>query len=241
MTIQIYSAEKDIKLVTWIIIALMVINQFIMIAFMPPSIKIKPLIARAKAMIGMGEPPSYFIYATKVNPDGKTTTVAKWPTITEVPGDPGGDPVEAAKTVMLPHGMPFYAPEGISFDDAVGALSAWGQYEDTISLPPDLQTRWQSIIDTMTCDYCCGGPLEVTIISRCGCAHSKAYRGLAKFLVEKYREKYSNQQILGELQRWKSVWYPKGVVEDYLLATGRGDVLGHENHGGAGPDGRHGL
>ena len=233
---------RDTKIITWLIIALMLTNQLLMMAFTPSSAKAASILPRLKALVGIGEAPSNFIYATKVNPDGKTTTVAKWPTITEVPGDPGGDPVEAAKVVMLPQGVPFYAPEGISFDDAVGALDAWGKYEDTITtLPPDLQTRWQSIIDTMTCDYCCGGPMQVTIISRCGCAHSKAYRGLAKYLVEKYRGEYSNEQILGELQRWKSVWYPKGVVEDYLLATGRGDVLGHENHGGAGPDGRHGM
>ena len=33
----------------------------------------------------------------------------------------------------------------------------------------------------------------------------------------------------------------KGMIEDYLLATGNESALPHETHGGAGPDGRHGL
>lgn len=182
------------------------------------------------------------IISTKLNPDGRTTTVGKWPTITEVPAEPKGmDPVEAAKVVMLPKGTPFYAPEGISFDDAIGALNNWQRYEHEIQLSGDLEARYQKIVSTMTCDYCCGGPTRVTVINNCGCSHSAAYRSIAKYLVKNYGDKYSDDEIIGELQRWKGAWYPKGVVEDYLLATGRGDVLGHDTHGGAGRDGRHGF
>ena len=60
-------------------------------------------------------------------------------------------------------------------------------------------------------------------------------------MLEKYGDTYSDDQLFGEAYRWQAVWYPSGVVEDYLLATGRGDVLGHKTHGGAGADGRHGL
>ncbi len=182
------------------------------------------------------------IIATKLNPDGRTTTIGKWPTITEVPAEPKGvDAVAAAKVVMLPTGTPFYAPEGISFDDAIGALSKWGQYEDSLQLTGDVQARWEKVVSTMTCDYCCGTPTNVTHINNCGCAHAKAFRSIAKYLLQNYGDKYSNDEIIGELQRWKSVWYPKNTIEDYLLATGRGDVLGHGTHGGAGRDGKHGF
>ena len=84
------------------------------------------------------------IIATKVNPDGRTTTLAEWPTISEVPANPNtGDAVADAKTVMVPAGVPFYAPEGISFDDPVGALAAWGRYEDSITLTGELESRYQ--------------------------------------------------------------------------------------------------
>lgn len=182
------------------------------------------------------------IIAPKLNPDGLTTTLSEWPTITDVPANPDtGDAVADAKVVMIPTGTPFYAPEGISFDDPVGALAAWGKYEDEIALTGDLEARWQNIIGTMTCDYCCGSPDRVTVINRCGCNHAKAWRSIAKYLIQNYGSEYSDDEILGELKRWRGAWYPKGSIEDYLLATGKGDVLGHETHGGAGSDARHGF
>lgn len=60
-------------------------------------------------------------------------------------------------------------------------------------------------------------------------------------MLQTYGDKYTNEQLMGEAYRWTGIWYPKGVLEDYLLATGKGDVLGHQTHGGAGSDGRHGL
>ncbi len=182
------------------------------------------------------------IIATKTNPDGRTTTLAEWPTISEVPANPNtGDDVADAKTVMVPTGVPFYAPEGISFDDPVAALAAWGTYEDSIRLTGELESRYQKIISTMTCDYCCGSPNSVTVINRCGCNHAKAWRSIAKYLLQNYGDRYSDDEILGELKIWRGAWYPKGAVEDYLLATGKGSVIGHDTHGGAGPDGNHGF
>ncbi|MBF8280333.1 MAG: hypothetical protein HW383_106 [Candidatus Magasanikbacteria bacterium] len=182
------------------------------------------------------------IISTKLNPDGRTTTLGSWPTITEVPAEPNtGDTVADARVVMVPTGVPFYAPEGISFDDGEGSLERWQSYESQITLDGALESRFEKIISTMTCDYCCGGPTRVTHINNCGCRHAQAWRSIAKYLLKNYGDKYSDEEILGELQRWKGVWYPKGVIEDYLLATGRGNVLGHANHGGAGSDGMHGF
>lgn len=194
------------------------------------------------SLIGIQSASAKSIISTKINPDKRTTTLATWPTITEVPAEPNtGDVVADARVVMLPSGTPFYAPEGISFDDAEGSLTAWGRYEDEILLDVELQARWEEITSTMTCDYCCGSPNSVTVINRCGCDHAKAFRSIAKYLLSNYGSEYSNEEIIGELHRWKGAWYPKGVIEDYLLATGRGDVLGHSTHGGAGGDGRHGF
>ena len=93
----------------------------------------------------------------------------------------------------------------------------------------------------MTCSYCCGGPNNVTMNRNCGCAHAKAVRGFYRYMIQAYGDKYSDEELVGESHRWYALWYPKGMVEDYLLATGREDVVGHQSHGGAGPDGRHGL
>lgn len=182
------------------------------------------------------------IIAPKINPDGKTTSLVEQPTISEVPGNPNtGDALADAKVVMTPTGKPFYAPDDISFDDPINAQNKWGAYKDNISLTGDLQNRYNQLINTFTCNYCCGGPTNVTVIARCGCRHAKAWSGFFKYMLQNYGDKYTDEQLKGEAYRWSGIWYPKGVLEDYLLATGKANVLGHATHGGAGADGRHGL
>lgn len=182
------------------------------------------------------------VIAPKLNPDGKTTTLVEQSTVTEVPANPNtGDAVADARVVMIPTGKPFYAPDDISFDDPINAQNKWGAYEDSITLTGDLQTRYNQLINTFTCNYCCGGPTQVTVIARCGCRHAKAWRGMFKYMLQTYGDKYTNEQLMGEAYRWTGIWYPKGVLEDYLLATGKGNVLGHQTHGGAGSDGKHGM
>lgn len=182
------------------------------------------------------------IIAPKLNPDGKTTTLVEQPTITEVLANPNtGDALADAKMVMMATGKPFYAPDDISFDDPINAQKKWGAFENNITISGDLEARYQKLILTMVCSYCCGGPTNVTTINRCGCAHAKAVRGFFKFMLQNYGNKYIDDQLLGEAHRWYAIWYPKGMLEDYLLATGKGDVIGHQTHGGAGSDGRHGI
>ena len=238
---QTLSEETSYKAGVWVIAVLLAVNQFMIGSFIPKAHGASPFAGLA-SLFSARHASARELLDTKLNPDGKTTTIAKWPTITEVPAEPKGmDPVEAAKMVMIPTGTPFYAPQGISFDDPVGALAAWQPFESQIKLSPELQKRWEHIVGQMTCDYCCGGPTQVTIITNCGCRHAQAYRSIAAYLLQNHADKYSDDEIVGELKRWKGVWYPKGVIEDYLLATGRGDVLGHQTHGGAGADGKHGF
>ncbi|MBI4135490.1 hypothetical protein HY477_02035 [Candidatus Uhrbacteria bacterium] len=233
--------EHSYKLGIWLVAILLAANQFLIGAMVPKAQGQSPL-RSLKALLGVQSASAREIIATKINPDGRTTSVVKQPTITEVPAEPKGlDAVEAAKVVMLATGTPFYAPPGISFDDPVSALAAWQPFERQIQLPPDREQRFQKIISTMTCDYCCGGPNQITTINRCGCRHAQAYRSIAKHLLQTVGDQYTDEEILGELQRWKGVWYPKGAIEDYLLATGRVDALGHQTHGGAGADGMHGI
>ncbi len=182
------------------------------------------------------------IIAPKLNPDGKTTSLVEQPTISEVSANPNtGDVLANAIVVVLATSKPLYTPDDISFDDPINAQKKWGAFEKSISLSGDLETRYQKLISTMVCSYCCGGPTSVTTINRCGCAHAKAARGFFKFMLQNYGDKYSEDQLLGEGHRWYAIWYPKGMLEDYLLATGKGDALPHKTHGGAGADGRHGL
>ena len=44
---------------------------------------------------------------------------------------------------------------------------------------------------------------------------------MAKFLVANYGDQYTDEQILGEMTKWKAVWYPKGMVEYYMIYNGQ--------------------
>ncbi len=227
------------KILTVCLLLLFLVNQF--------------MIVQVYAMIGMGSSmasmlgirssSSKIIIAPKINPDGKTTTLAEWPTITDVMANPhSGNALADAKVVMLATGKPFYAPSDISFDDPINAQQKWGAFETSIKLSPDLEARYQKMIATMmTCSYCCGEANNVTMNKNCGCAHAKAVRGFYRYMLQNYGSQYSDEQFVGESHRWYAIWYPKGMIEDYLLATGNESALPHESHGGAGPDGMHGL
>jgi len=228
------------KIFTTLLIVLFLVNQFLMTQVsVTMGIASRGFVAN---IFGIKTTSAATIIAPKLNPDGKTTTLVEQPTIIEVPANPNtGNVLSDAKAVMILTGKPFYAPDDISFDDPINAQNKWGAFENSITLTGDLQNRYNQLINTFTCNYCCGGPTNVTIVARCGCRHAKAWRGFFKYMLQNYGDKYSNEQLMGEAYRWTGIWYPKGVLEDYLLATGKGDALGHQTHGGAGADGRHGL
>jgi len=194
-------------------------------------------------LLGIQTKTSYTIIAPKVNPDGKTTSLVEWPTITEVLANPNsGNALSDAKVVMIATGKPFYASGDVSFDDPINAQKKWGVFETSIKLSTEEEARYQKLISTMmTCSYCCGGADNVTMNKNCGCAHAKAVRGFYRFMIQNYGDKYSDEQLVGESHRWYALWYPKGMLEDYLLATGNEVALPHKSHGGAGSDGKHGL
>ncbi len=229
------------KVFIFLLAGLFLLNQFL-ISQVTAGMGMVPRGNFVASLFGIKTASATIIIAPKLNPDGKTTSLVEQPTITEVLANPNsGDVLADAKMVMQASGKPFYAPEDISFDDPINAQKKWGSFVKSISLSGDLETRYQKLISSMVCSYCCGGPISVTTINRCGCAHARAVQGFFKFMLQNYGEKYSDDQLLGEAHRWYAIWYPKGMLEDYLLATGKGDVLGHQTHGGAGADGRHGL
>lgn len=233
--------ERMARGVAWIIIVLLAANQSMIMAMSPKPASASPL-AAVKSMLGIKTASAATIIAPKLNADGKTTSLVEQPTISEVPANPrSGDAVANARAVMLGTGSPFYAPGGASFSDPVKAEELWGAYEQSVTLTGTALERYNGLINMFTCNYCCGEPANVTRNKQCGCAHAKAARGFFKYMIETYGQKYSDAQLMGEQFRWQAIWYPKGAVEDYLLATGKGNVIGHAPHGGAGADGLHGL
>lgn len=145
---------------------------------------------------------------------GYRSIVKPLPTISELPITAStGDVVKDLINNIIPRGTPWYGSEaGVSFDDPLTAQKLWAKAQ-AIQLSADEQKRWGRIVNSFTCDYCCGSPQRPTIITHCGCAHSKAAQGMAKWFIKNYGDKYSDEQIYGELARWYALWYPGPTVK----------------------------
>jgi hypothetical protein len=185
------------------------------------------------------------VIGPQLNTDGRTTILVEWPTISETPAPKStGNPTQDAIATVVPVGTPFYALgglgvekiQGATFDDPITSQKVWASLlgsrrfgtENAIQLTPEEEQRWQRLTGVFTCDFCCGGPNSVTTINRCGCAHSYAWQGMAKFFIKYYPE-YTDEEILGEMTKWKGLWYPQGMIQDYLVYTGQqsADILTH--------------
>ncbi|MBI4452399.1 hypothetical protein HY637_03145 [Candidatus Woesearchaeota archaeon] len=185
------------------------------------------------------------VIGPQLNTDGRTTKLVEWQTISETPAPKDtGNPTQDAIAAVVPTGTPPYALEGpgsekiqgATFDDPITSQKVWASLlgsrrfgtENAIQLTPEEEQRWNRIVSVFTCDFCCGGPNSVTTINRCGCAHSYAWQGMAKFFI-KYYPQYTDEQIMGEMTKWKGLWYPQGMIQDYLVFTGQqlADILTH--------------
>ncbi len=148
---------------------------------------------------------------------GYKTKVKSLPTISELQMTPStGDPIQDLSNNIIPRGTPWYGAEaGVSFDDPITAQNLWKKGE-AIQLDAAQEERWKRIVNSFSCDYCCGSPQRPTIITQCGCAHAAAARGMAKWLIKNYGDKYSDEEIYGEMARWYALWYQQGTIKRIL-------------------------
>ena len=167
-----------------------------------PKITLKPM------PLAQGEQPAIQTYRSKVKPI---------PTISELTMKPmTGDAAQDLVNNVVPSGTPWYGPQaGVSFDDPITAQNLWAKGR-AIQLSPEEDQRWSRIVNSFTCDYCCGSPQSPTIITRCGCAHSLAAQGMAKWFIKNYGNSYSDEEIYGEMARWYALWYPGPTVKRIL-------------------------
>ncbi len=128
--------------------------------------------------------------------------------------------VSASK--IIPNGVPaIYGKElGVSYDDVSASnpkladtiIRRLAEYENS-NLNDEQMQRYIRIGSSISCEYCCGA--EAIIFSNgeraCGCAHSYAMRGLAKYLLINNPE-MTDLEILSELGKWKVLFFP-GVHE----------------------------
>jgi len=133
---------------------------------------------------------------------------------------------------IIPKGTPdIYGKElGVSFDDASASnptladktMAKLSEYENA-QLNKEQMERYVKIGSSIGCEYCCGA--QTLVFSNgeraCGCAHSYAMRGLAKYLLTK-QSNMTDIAILEELGKWKVLFFP-GVHQkkaEVLKASG---------------------
>lgn len=134
---------------------------------------------------------------------------------------------EDAITVMVPTGVPEYgAAMGVSFDDPEGSLATLANAQTTLlaGLSPELKERFISLASKpvgISCEYCCG--LNAVGIredgsSSCGCQHNPALLSVAMWLMQ--NTEYSDAQILREVYLWKTLFFPKNMVDLAVKISG---------------------
>lgn len=131
------------------------------------------------------------------------------------------------KADFIPSGVPgVYGSElGISFDEVQKAIDkvrvygpTYGEEDKKIILTGDDLERYKKIGAGIACEYCCG----VKTLTKedgsaaCGCAHSIMMRGLTAYLIKNHPDEFTDEEILGELEKWKITYFPKQTLSTKL-------------------------
>jgi len=125
---------------------------------------------------------------------------------------------------VLPRGTPaIYGEElSISYDGvsptdpklADLTIAAMAQYDRSIQLTGDDLDRYINALyrigNGISCEYCCGARsiIREDGSAACGCAHSYAMRGLAKYLITQHGDAFTDEEIVAELGKWKTLFFP---------------------------------
>ena|SRR3989344_5006421 len=137
-------------------------------------------------------------------------------------GDNTGIISSVAASDILPIGVPAVYGKAldVSYDDvsvanpqlADATIAKLAQYEDQELTKVQLD-RYITIASAISCEYCCGAKSIIFPNGEraCGCAHSFAMRGLAKYLLINNPE-MKDEEILAELGKWKVLFFP-GIHE----------------------------
>lgn len=147
-------------------------------------------------------------------------------------------PVAASE--IMPVGLPdVYGKElEVSYDDvsassaekADATIKKLGNLDTSLSLKGEELKRYIGIASRISCEYCCGA---ATIIDTngeptCGCSHSYAMRGLAKYLIKNHPS-MSDDSILEEMGKWKVLFFPDQHRVKAAVLKGKGIELNYIN------------
>lgn len=139
---------------------------------------------------------------------------------------------------FLPKGVPpIYGRElGVSFDKPTESLSILSALDGDLyetgllkfsDLTKEQQEDYIKIGMSIACEYCCGVNSLIAPNGQpaCGCAHSAAMRGLAKYMLKNHYGEMSNEQILEQLTLWKTMFFPKQMYKKAIELQAKGENL----------------
>ena len=156
---------------------------------------------------------------SKVNLDGLQSTAQTIAAVFPLSEAGGGDGVMA---MMFPTGTPEYGEKlGVTFDDPVNALSTLSKMfrplkSEVEKSNPEAFRRYVNLASTpkgVSCEYCCGvGPAgaDKNGNSVCGCQHNPALLAVTLYLTA-YTD-YTDAEVLREVMRWKTLFFPKDMI-----------------------------
>ncbi len=139
--------------------------------------------------------------------------------------NPPAGSISTADYNILPKGIPrvYGAELGVSYDDvsvsdqqrADAAISKLGKLDTGITLSGKALERYISIASNISCEYCCGADSIIFQNGQaaCSCAHSYAMRGVAKYLISKHGSEFTDSEILEEMAKWKTLFFPAQMSE----------------------------
>ncbi len=138
--------------------------------------------------------------------------------------------------MLIPTGTPEYGADlGVSFDEPVDSLGKLAKLyyplkKEVQEKDPEAWNRFLNLATKpvgISCEFCCGvGPVGVDKKGnlRCGCQHNPAVLSVALYLTA-YSD-YSDAEILREVMKWKTLFFPKDMIGLSLkLAGGDTSVL----------------
>lgn len=133
-----------------------------------------------------------------------------------------GNLAEDAVKLVFMQGVPevYGAELKITYDEVQDSIDVLKQYDPDygrkkLDLSAEELQRYINVASKISCEYCCG--VESIIFkdgkAACGCAHSQAMRGLTAYLVKNHGANMTDDEILAELTKWKSRYFPKQMVQ----------------------------
>lgn len=142
---------------------------------------------------------------------------------------------------VMPKGIPnIYGKElGVSYDDvsssnqqkADNTIRKLGTLDQQITLSGKDMERYIAVASQISCEYCCGVDSILFKDGKpaCGCQHSFAMRGIAKYLIKNHPKEYTNDQILEELGKWKTLFFPEQIAKKAQILKAKGIELNYIN------------